>query len=109
MSAHTAEVRRRRAMTTMVTALIMGVGYKARRGFRQDGCSPQETPLSASNDTPNPFCDLRNHVAEQQQRRRPDECRYEIGELKAPVRHLEDAGRQRHRGAQRSENPPDEK
>jgi hypothetical protein len=37
MSAHTAEVRRRRAMTMMVTALIMGVGYKATRGQRQDG------------------------------------------------------------------------
>jgi hypothetical protein len=37
MSAHTAEVRRRRAMTMMVTALIMGVGYKATPGQRQDG------------------------------------------------------------------------
>jgi hypothetical protein len=32
MSAHTAEVRRRRAMMTVVAALIMGVGYKARPG-----------------------------------------------------------------------------
>jgi hypothetical protein len=31
MSAHTAELRRR-AMTTVVAALIMGVGYKARPG-----------------------------------------------------------------------------
>jgi len=37
MSAHTAEVRRRRAMTMMFTALIMGVGYKATPGQRQDG------------------------------------------------------------------------
>ena len=34
-SAHTAEVRRRRAID-MVTALIMGAGYKATRPLRQD-------------------------------------------------------------------------
>jgi hypothetical protein len=32
MSAHTAEVRRRRAMTAMVMALIMAAAYKAAPG-----------------------------------------------------------------------------
>src|ERR1700732_3715046 len=108
MSARTAEVRRRRAMTTMVAALIMGVGYKATPGWRQDGCDPENTFLSASEDAPEAFGGLRDSVAEQQQRRRPDECRYEIGELKAPVRHLEYSGRERHGSPQGSEKPPDE-
>src|ERR1700680_3623433 len=108
MSALTAEVRRRRAMTIMVTAFVMCVGYKARPGFRQDGCGPQKTTLSASNNAPEPFGDLRDHVAEQQQRRRPDERRYPIGDLKAPIRHFEYPGHQRHRGPQRSEKSPDE-
>src|SRR2546430_17270351 len=38
---------------------------------------------------------LPDHVAEQQQRRRPDQRRDEIGDLERPVRHHEDAGRQR--------------
>src|SRR5258708_11803119 len=60
-----------------------------------------------SNRAPQPFGNLRDHVAEQQQRRRPDQRRYEIGDLKLPVRHLEYPGGQRHRGAQRSEKSPD--
>src|SRR6266849_5390211 len=52
---------------------------------------------------PQPFGDLRDDVAEQQQGRRPDQRRYEIGELEAPIRHLEYHGGKRHRGPQRSE------
>ena len=40
--------------------------------------------------------------------RRPDEGGGEIGDLERPARHLEDAGDQRHRGAQRPEEAADE-
>ena len=43
-----------------------------------------------------------------QQHRRPDESRGEIGDLERPPRHFENAGGQRHRGAQRPEEPADE-
>src|ERR1700730_3085665 len=56
---------------------------------------------------PQRFEDLRDHVAEQQQCRRPDQRRYEIRDLKAPVGHLEYPGSERHRGAQRAEKPSD--
>src|SRR3981081_4528988 len=64
--------------------------------------------MTRSDRTPQPFEDLRDHVAEQQQRRRPDQRRCEIGDLKAPVRHLEYPGSERYRGPQRSEKSPDE-
>src|SRR5487761_2514851 len=108
MSARTAEVRRRRAMTTMVTALIMAAAYKAAPGWRQDGRGPGNTVLPASDNAPEPSRDPGKHVAEQQQHRRPDQRRQEIGYLKTPVRHLEYAGRKRHRGPQRPEKPADE-
>src|SRR6202023_1551117 len=57
---------------------------------------------------PDPFGDLRDHVAEQQQRRGPDERRNEIGDLELPVRHFEYAGRERHRRPQRTEEAADE-
>src|SRR5216683_5592062 len=63
---------------------------------------------AGSDRAPQPFGDLPDHVAKQQQRRRPDQRGYEIGDLKAPVRHLEYPGGQRHRGPQRSEKSPDE-
>src|SRR6266516_2749297 len=37
-----------------------------------------------------------------------DQRGYEIGDLKLPVRHFENAGGKRHRGAKRAEKPPDE-
>src|ERR1700687_5387469 len=104
MSAHTAVVRRRRAMK-MVAALIMGRAIRPRpAGVKTD----EAISSSRSNHTPQPLGDLGKHVAEQQQRRRPDQRRYEIGDLKLPVWHLEYSGRQRHRGPQRSKKPPDE-
>src|SRR5260370_25356521 len=63
---------------------------------------------AALHHAPQPFGDLPDDVAEQQQRRRPDQRGYEIGDLKAPVRHLEYPGSERHRGPQRSEKSPDE-
>src|SRR4051812_20686216 len=56
-----------------------------------------------SDHPPEPFHGLRDDVAEQQERRRPDQCGDEIGGLKAPVRHFENAGGERHGGAQGAE------
>lgn len=50
----------------------------------------------ASNQAPDPFHNPRHHIAEQQERCRPYQRRDEIGGLKAPIRHLENAGGQRH-------------
>ena len=50
----------------------------------------------------------RNPVPEREQHRGPHEGRGEIRELKAPIRHFENAGDQRYRSAQRAEKPPDE-
>src|ERR1700742_3580511 len=76
--------------------------------------SERATPIppiysgAISNRAPQPFGDLPDHVAEQQQCRRPDQRRYEIGELEMPVRHLEYSGCERHRGAQRTEKSSNE-
>src|SRR5450631_3264068 len=78
-----------------------------------EGVTPMPAAYSvragpASDRPPQPFGDLRDHVAEQQQSSRPYQRRDEIGALKAPIRHLEYPGRERHRSPQRSEKPPDE-
>src|SRR5258705_5358153 len=71
--------------------------------------TPGRSAYSAPSDRPpQPFQDLPDHVANEQQRRRPDQRRDEIGNLERPVGHLKDAGRERHRGAQGSEKPSDE-
>src|SRR5450755_2686762 len=73
-----------------------------------EGLTPLPAAYSgpaASDHPPQPFEDLRDHVAGQQQCRRPDQRRYEIGDLKVPVGHLEYPGSERHRGAQGSEKP----
>src|SRR5215216_6446456 len=57
---------------------------------------------------PQPFGELAHHVAKQQQGRGPDQRRYEIGDLEWPVRHLENAGGERHRSPQWPEEPADE-
>ena len=49
-----------------------------------------------------------DNVAGGEQHRGPHERRREIGDLEAPERHLENAGDQRHRGAQRPEEAADE-
>src|SRR3954465_6139572 len=64
--------------------------------------------FSLSDHPPKPFGEFADDVAEQQQRRRPDQRRDEIGDLELPVRHLENPGGQRHRRPQRSEEPADE-
>src|ERR1700682_714261 len=67
-----------------------------------EGLTPLRAAYSgpaASDHPPQPFEDLRDHVAEQQQCRRPYQRRHEIRDLKAPVGHLEYPGSERHRGA----------
>src|SRR4051812_16923456 len=92
-------------------------GARRRCGYRAMGSpQPKPTPCQLAysdaawqnlEDSPDPFDDLRNHVAEQQQRRRPDERRKKVRHLKAAVRHFEDAGGERHRSPQRTEEAPD--
>src|ERR1035437_8483992 len=80
----------------------------APRGLFRTGGKVSSSEKVTSNSAPQPFDDLRDHVAEQQERRRPHQRRGEIGELKTPIWHLEYPGSERHRGPQRSEKPPDE-
>src|SRR6266446_7075948 len=63
---------------------------------------------AALHHAPQPFGDLPEHVAEQQQCRRPDQRGHEIGDLKVPIWHLEYPGSERHGSSQRSEKSPDE-
>src|SRR5215813_7680920 len=57
---------------------------------------------------PDPPDEFAHEVSERQQHRSPEECRGEIGDLEAPEWHLEDAGDERDRGAQRSEESADD-
>src|SRR5258708_20548408 len=67
----------------------LGVNTPAPGLFRADGGV-------ASNRAPQPFENLSDHIAEQQPRRRPDQRRYPIVDLKAPTRHLNYPPTQRH-------------
>src|SRR5579871_535110 len=87
----------------MVAALIMGARFKAAFSRRQDAC-----PSERSDHAPEPFQDPRNHVTEQEQRRRPYEGRDEIGDLKLDIGHLENARGKRYRGPQGAEEAADE-
>src|SRR5438105_9345692 len=58
--------------------------------------------------SPQPSQYVRDRIADGQQRCRTHKCRTEIGNLKTPVRHFENASDQWYRSAQRAEEAPDE-
>src|SRR4051812_29465965 len=71
----------------------------ARNGFQ----NPLSEDLS-----PNQLDALGDHIADGQQGAGPYKGRGEIGDLKSPERHLEDAGNERYGSPQRSEEATDE-
>src|SRR5688572_12790997 len=57
--------------------------------------SPGRGPCSGE-----PFIDVESEIAEDQKHPGPYKCRYDIGDLKMPIIHFQNAGDQRHRSPQ---------